>query len=111
MLFDGLCGFRVKNEHRKKNQWRKKRGCGEKRGGCGEKVENSGEKVKNSGEKKKHHLSLPAELLQVYQTWPGQLGYPRELGPELIECPLELLRTLALAVNKAQEEADQITTP
>jgi hypothetical protein len=50
--------------------------------------------------------SQPAELRQVYQTWPGRLGCPRELGPEQIERPSERLRTLA--VNKAQ---DQITAP
>jgi hypothetical protein len=30
MLSDGLCGFRVKNEHRKTNQWRKKGGVAKK---------------------------------------------------------------------------------
>jgi hypothetical protein len=37
MLSDGLCGFRVKNAHRKKNQWIKKRGCGKKGGGVAKK--------------------------------------------------------------------------
>jgi hypothetical protein len=41
MLFDGLCGFRVKNEHRGKKQSLKRGRCGEKRepGGSGKKWE------------------------------------------------------------------------
>jgi hypothetical protein len=51
MPSDRLCGFRVKNAHRKKNQWRKKGGR-KKRGVWRKSEKNSGEKVKNSGEKK-----------------------------------------------------------
>jgi hypothetical protein len=62
MLSDGLCGFRVKNAHRKKNQWLKKKGgVAKKRGVCGEKVKNSGNKVKNSGEKQIHHDTVAAQ--------------------------------------------------
>jgi hypothetical protein len=37
ILFDGLCGFRLKNEHMNKNQWQKEGGVEKKEGGVAKK--------------------------------------------------------------------------
>ena len=67
-----------------------------------------GEAPERIGQSRAATRLQPAELCQVYQTWPGRLGYPRDPGPERIERPSEQLRTLA--ADRAQE-ADQITAP
>jgi hypothetical protein len=78
MLFDGLCGFKVKNSNRKKISGEKRGGCGEKRGVCVEKVENSGEKVKTVVKKKPsfhdENLKLVVSLsiqIPVASSFPG----------------------------------------
>jgi hypothetical protein len=66
-----------------------------------------GESPEPIGQSRAATRSQPAKLRQVYQTWPGRLGYPRELGAERIERPSRLR---ILAVKKEQED-DQITAP